>query len=515
MKRLLAIAPLALMLCSCTDILFPYEKPETPVPEAFRETPPADATKPVATPASADASMPAATTAEPAKANAAPAAADAAPVDANAWPDVQWWKQFNSPELTGLVEQALKNNNDIGAAVARVKQANAQVLINGAPLLPSVELDAGATHSQRGAGSTTTTSTGTGTTTGISRSGSNLNAGLSASYELDFWGKNYSALQAAQATRDASSYDAQVVRLTVTASVANVYFDLLATNARLENAQADLKAAQGLLDALNLRFKEGTASALDVAQQTTVVASQNAALPPLVLQQSKDLDALAVLLGVLPESLQASKGKLADLVVPVVPAGLPSGLLERRPDVEEAEAQLRAAHANINRARASFFPDITLTGQAGYASTALNSLFGPGGFLLSFGANLVQPIFEGGLLIGGLDLTEAQYEELAQDYHKAIIAAFSDTEDSLAAVKQNAAQHGAQKDAQTSAAQAYALSQQQFKGGIVDITSVLNTERTMRGANDALTVATLSHLQAVVGLYKSLGGGWKTGDPAK
>ncbi len=479
MKRLFALTASTVALAGCTDLLFPYEKPATPTPQTFREAP--DAAK-----------------------NAAPnAAANPAPV----WPDKDWWKQFNSPELTGLMEQALKNNNDLGAAVARLKQANAEVLINGAPLLPSVELDAGGshTHSNR-------TASGTGTTSS-SHNSSSYNAGLSASYELDFWGKNYSALLSAQASRDASAFDLEVVRLTVTSSVATVYFDLLATDARLANAQADLKAAQGLLDALQLRFKQGTASALDVAQQVSLVAQQNSALPPLILQQSKDLDALAILVGALPESLPRPTSKLADIAVPQVPAGLASSLLERRPDVAEAEASLRAAHANINEARAAFLPDITLTGQAGYASTALGSLFKPGGFLTTYGLNLVQPIFEGGLLVGGLDLTQAQYEELLQNYHKAVLSAFADTEDSLASVKQNAAQQTAEAEAQKAANDAYKLTQQQFDAGIVDITSVLNTERSLYGANDALIAAKLAHLQAVAGLYKSLGGGWNTDAP--
>ncbi|MEJ0010400.1 MAG: efflux transporter outer membrane subunit [Alphaproteobacteria bacterium] len=299
-----------------------------------------------------------------------------------------------------------------------------------------------------------------------------------------------------------------MVTLTVESSVATTYFDLLATRQRLEIANNDLKAAQSILDALKKRFAQGVASELDVRQEESVVDQSTAAIPPLKLQESRDLDALAILLGTLPESVKSPEAKLTDVAAPAVPEGLPSQLLERRPDVQEAEAQLIAAHADINAARAAFFPDISLTGEAGYASSSLGKLFGPGGFLLSFGAGLVQPIFEGGLLTGELALSKAQYEELEQDYKKSVVSAFSDVEDSLAAVKDTADQEAAQDEAVKTAQRAYELSQQQFAGGTVDITSVLNTQRTLFSATDALAQARLAHLQAIAGLYKSLGGGW-------
>ena len=459
MKRPLVVALLIpALLASCAPLLFPYEQPETPAPAAWRE---ADAT------------------------------AD------NSWPDAEWWKKFNSPELNHLIAQALENNHDIAAAIALVRQANATVLINGSPLLPSVEADASGTHTHVGRKS-------------AGGSGNSYNATLSASYELDFWGKNYAALQSAQAARDASVFDAQVVRLSVISSVANVYFDLLATNERLAIANENLSNANDLLEALKKREKEGIANALDVAQQESVVASENAAIAPLILHQTQDRNALAVLVGVLPETLPPPKEKLNDLTAPTVPAGLPSGLLARRPDVAEAESSLIAAHANINQARAAFFPSISLTGETGYASTALHSLFNPGSVLTSFGASLVQPIFKGGLLVGGLELSQGQYEELAHTYQKTVLSAFADTENSLAGVKQNAAERDAQQQAAQTAKKAYDLSQRQFRGGIIDITTVLNTQRTLFSANDSYAQAKLGHLQAIASLYTSLGGGWKT-----
>jgi multidrug efflux system outer membrane protein len=474
MKVSYALLALALSLTAC-DIFDPYEQPATPTPEAWSEQ-----TMPQAQPA---------------------------------WPEVDWWKNFNAPELTALIEEAQKNNNDLGAAVARVHQADAQVSISGAPLLPSLDLSAGATrdiapHKSSNASSNASTTLPNGSFT-TNRTGSNYNAGLNASYELDFWGKNRSGLQSAEALRDASAFDRETVNLTVTSSVANVYFDMLATRERLAVAKDNLTAAQQLLDALNRRFAQGVVSRLDVAQQESVVAQQTATVPPLELQLSQDRDALAILLGRLPESVDAPQVKLAAVAVPVVPVGLPSELLQRRPDVQFAESNLISAHANINAARAAFFPDITLTAASGYQSNALDSLFKPGGLLLSFGGDLVQPIFEGGLLTGQLELSKGREEELAQDYHKAIISAFSDVEDSLAGVRRSAEEEQAQAAAERTAREAFTLTQQQFSGGTIDITTVLNTQRTLFAASDAYLQAKLSHLQAMVGLYRALGGGWK------
>lgn len=457
-----------LLLAGC-DLFNPYEQPETAKPEAFVE--------------------------------------QLGPLVKPGWPDDQWWASFNSDELNTLEAQAEKNNFDLGAAAARVREADAQVRISGSALLPSLEADAGATHTHaNGKGSVSTG--GTGTTGG--RSGTVYTANLQAAYEIDFWGKNRSALTAAEATRDAQKFDSEVVAITINGSVATTYFDLLATRERIAVAQDNITNANTTLNALNRQFKAGTISRLDVAQQQTVVAEQSAAIAPLQLKLSQDRDALALLVGQLPEKLDVpQKMKLHDIALPVVPAGVPSELLERRPDVAEAEANLISAHANINVARANFFPSIGLTGTAGYQSTSLNSLFNSGGFATGFGVNLVQPIFEGGLLTGELELAHAQEEELAQDYYKAVVNAFSDTEDALAGLQRLNEQEKAQAEVVRTAKDAYVLSQRQFDGGIVDITSVLTTQRALFSAQDGYLQARQQQLAAIVVLYQALGGGVK------
>lgn len=424
---------------------------------------------------------------------------------APAAPDVEWWKQFNSPQLTTLMTDALANNYDIKAAVARIHQADAQLQITGATLFPSLDADGSAQRSQ--------TSTQTGSESGTSKKfvGNSYNASLLASYELDFWGKNRAATASAQALLNASQYDKESVALTIATGVANTYFDLLATQERLTAAQGNLASSERLLQAFNHRFTEGLASSLDVAQQKNLVATQRATLPPLQLQLQQDKNALAILVGKLPENFDVDLGAtyLVNVVPPQIAPGLPSQLLARRPDVAEAEADLISAHENITAARAALFPDITLTAEGGYASNLLSNLFTPGGKFFTLGAGLTQPIFHAGALSGAIELENAKYDELLQDYQKSVISAFSDTENALAGTARNAELESDQQANVATAQQAYDLTQQQFQQGIVDITSVLNTERSLYSAEDALAQAQLARLQASVSLYAALGGGWQ------
>ncbi|OYW13663.1 MAG: hypothetical protein B7X02_01630, partial [Rhodospirillales bacterium 12-54-5] len=338
--------------------------------------------------------------------------------------------------------------------------------------------------------------------------GKSFNAAVGASYEIDFWGKNRSAAESKSALTDASIFDRQTVLLTVTSSVATTYFDWLAAAQRVKIAQENLAVAEKLLDALNRRFEQGLVSKLEVAQQQNVVETQRAAIPPLQLTATKDRDALAILLGRLPESLPEPTANFATIAEPDAPGGLPSELLARRPDVQAAEADLRSAHADINAARAAFFPSISLTAGANVASSALDNLFNPGSQLLNYGAGLTQPIFEGGALTGQLEYSHAREEELTANYHKAIVSAFADVEDALATLHRATEQDAAQANAETAAREAFTLSQQQFDGGIVDITSVLNTQRSLFSATDARVQTRLARLSATVGLYRALGGGW-------
>ena len=419
------------------------------------------------------------------------------------WPDNEWWKSFKSEPLTAQIEQASSENYDMAAAVARVRQADAQVQINGAALLPSINAT-GAADRNRTAG------------TKISKPhiANSYNGSLSASYELDFWGKNHASSASAIASADASRFDQESVKLTTLSSVATTYFNILGTKERLKVANENLSNATSLLDTIRKRYKAGIATALDMAQQESVVATQRAAIPPLEQQLQQYSDAQAILLGKMPENMNIPPDNLGDIALPMVTSGLPSELLERRPDVRNAESQLEAAHADIIVARTAFFPSISLTTSGGYQSAAFANLFRPDSMLWSLGSSISQPIFEGGQLSGELELKKARYDELLADYRKAVLAAFSDVEDALVGVKQTTEEEAAQELAVKTARNAYQLTLQQLHGGIIDITTVLNTQKTLFSAEDALVQAKLSHLQAIVSLYKALGGGWKADTPA-
>jgi NodT family efflux transporter outer membrane factor (OMF) lipoprotein len=420
-----------------------------------------------------------------------------------AWPSLTWWQEFRSPPLDLLMSQAQKANFDIGAAMARVRQADAQAKIVGANLLPTVGASGGETRNRN---NTTTPKSG-----GPPRGVETLSGILTASYELDFWGKYADAVDAAEAAARASRFDQQTTALTVEASVGNTYLTVVATTDRLAVARDNLDSALHILDAVRARANAGTASALDIAQQESVVAVQRAAIPPLTQQLRQNMNALAILAGRLPEDLSLTNDGLAAINLPVVGAGLPSGLLTRRPDVQYAEQQLVAANANIKAAEASLFPDIKLTVQGGIQSTALATVFNPNSGLYSLGASITQPIFAGGALEGGIEYQQARYDELVQNYRKAVFSAFGDVESALVAVEMNSRQEDAQRIAVETAQRAYDIAEAQMTGGTIDIVTLLNTQRTLFQAQDLLVQVKLAHAQAVVGLFRALGGGWQVG----
>jgi outer membrane protein, multidrug efflux system len=332
---------------------------------------------------------------------------------------------------------------------------------------------------------------------------------LTASSEIDFWGKYRALHDAARTAAEASRYDRGTIELTVMTSVASTYFQVLELRDRLQVAQHNLSTAQETLGDLRTEAQIGTVTSLEVAQQATTVANLQAGVPPLQEQLLQTTNALAILVGKEPEAFNISPGSLADLAEPHVTPGLPAELLARRPDVASAEAQLRAANANIRVARAAFFPNIALTAQGGFASTALSSLANPTHRVFDVSAGLTQPIFQGGALTGQYRLTKAHYTELLADYHKAVISAFGNVEDALVAVRKTADQLQRQQQAVDVARDAYELSQAQLQAGTINSLTVLNTETALFAAQDALVQAKYSHVNALVTLFNALGGGWQ------
>ncbi|HEX3397233.1 MAG TPA: efflux transporter outer membrane subunit [Steroidobacteraceae bacterium] len=420
--------------------------------------------------------------------------------DAGVWPSSDWWHGFGSQQLDELIAEAQHSNDDLAAAVARVEEADAQVRIAGAALLPSLDASADATR-QEGQ---------------LARSGrvgtfNTFSPGLTASYELDFWGKNRALKQAARATAIASHYDKETVALTVISSVATTYFQVLQFRDRLQVARENLANGEKILRGLQLQKTAGIATGLDVAQQETAVALLSAAIPPLQQQFRQSVHALAVLVGKTPESIDVDTGTLNALTSPKVVEGLPSQLLARRPDVAESEQQLISANADITVARAALFPNIQLTASGGYASSELASLISPANRLWAVSAGLTQPIFHGGALRGQVVFSNARYRELLSGYHKAVISAFSNVEDALVSARQTDEQQARQQDAVNKARRAFQFAQTQMSAGTVNILIVLNTENALFSAQDELVQVQFLHLQSMVDLYTALGGGWQQG----
>jgi NodT family efflux transporter outer membrane factor (OMF) lipoprotein len=426
---------------------------------------------------------------------------------AAAWPSDDWWRGFRSAELNDLIDQAKEQNFDIAAAIARVRQADAQVRIAGAALLPTLTGTGNATWQQVGTTRGIAGASRGGSTTGTLDTRS-YSLGLNAAYEVDFWGQNRATRLAAISSAVFSRFDQQVVALTVVTDVANTWFSALAFADRLAVAQHNLADAEQTLAVIRGRLAAGTAGALEVSQQETLVAGVRATIPNLRNQMEQQIIGLGILIGRPPEAIDIRPGSLDTLSLPSVGPGLPSELLERRPDVAEAEAQLVAQHFDIKAARAAFFPAIQLTGSGGFTNAALNTLFSPGGTIASLVAGLTQPIFDGGVLRGQFEQAKGRYAELLADYRKAVVQAFTDVEDALTAWRYTTEQEALQIQAVAVAQRATDIARAQMVAGTVDVTTVLQLETTLFNAQDTLVQVRLTRFQALLSLYKALGGGW-------
>jgi NodT family efflux transporter outer membrane factor (OMF) lipoprotein len=400
---------------------------------------------------------------------------------------LDWWTSFNSAELQQLVGEALAGSPDLAIAAERVRQAEAQVQIAGASLFPSLDLGF-ATRKTRDSESSSTT--------------------LSASYEVDLFGRNAAGVRGAEAGLRATAFDREAARLTLLAGVANAYFEVLSLRGRLAVSRENLAIAERVLGVVEVRARNGAVSPLDVARQQATVLSQRAGLLSLEQQERQTLAALAVLVGRLPEGFEVKAAALTDLAVPTVDPGLPTDLLVRRPDLAVAEASLAAANANLAAARAALLPSIQLTGSAGVASSSLLAFLGGSSTGLAVAASVLQPIFDGGRLRGNVRIAESRERELVEGYRKAILAAFADVETALAASSRLAQREALQVQVETRAREALRLAEVRYREGADDLLSVLDAQRTLFDAQDQLALTRLDRLEASVALFRALGGGW-------
>jgi NodT family efflux transporter outer membrane factor (OMF) lipoprotein len=414
-------------------------------------------------------------------------------------PALDWWRGFHSVELTSLIEFAQAANLDIAVAVAQIEQAQAQVRVANASLFPLINFDSSASTSK------SSSQTGSGSGGGTSQL---FSSSLSASYILDFWGKNQSTVVATEETAIASRYNREVVTLTAITAVASTYFTILSAQDRRRILRQNLDAATRIYDLIKQQFSAGTANAINVAQQEALVAQQKASIPPVEETLRQNFAALAVLIGRAPERFDIRGGSMDNISTPRVTPGIPSELLDQRPDLRQAEAQLAATNYNVKAARAAFFPTIQLTASGGTQSSALRTLFGPGAWFYTAAASLTQPVFDGGLLEGQLQVQLALRKQALQTYRKDVLSAFADVEKALVAVEQTTLTERYQREVVRASRTAFNLSEQQLREGTVNLVNLLQVEEALFLAEDTLTTDQLARLQAYVSLYQALGGGW-------
>jgi NodT family efflux transporter outer membrane factor (OMF) lipoprotein len=414
------------------------------------------------------------------------------------WPAKDWYRGFGSDELDTLVEAAVANNADLGAARARVAQADARARQAGAAILPAVDANGDASylagHSQQGSGHEF-----------------DWSAMLSASYEVDFWGKNRATAQAAAFEANASRADRDTVALTLLGGVADEYFSVLALRERLAIARGNADTAQKLLAAVQARFDAGVASPVDLASQKAAFAATRITLSDLDQSEIEARGALALLLGRVPEMFDISGKSLDAIKEPGVAAGLPAELLTRRPDVAMAEDSLQAASADLVAARAAMLPSLSLTAGGGLQNPALPATVltiagtGPS---LALTANLTQTIFDHGRLRGKRDESAAREQELLAAYRAAVLAALVDVEKALSALEHlNAVAEFETSNVQETE-RAFEGARLRYEHGSGDFLTLLEAQRTLYAARDQFTQFRLARLQGLVALCKALGGGW-------
>ncbi len=412
--------------------------------------------------------------------------------------DEKWWSVFQDEQLQSLIRTALADNYDVRIAAARVLQAQAAVGIRRADQLPTIVGGASAVNER--------------IPQGVFNPATETSANavsLSMVWELDFWGKFRRATEAARAELLASEWGRRAVMTTLVRSVASAYFQLRELDLEMDISKSALASRQESLRLVKVRASGGVTSMLDVHQSEQLVYEAAGAIPDLERRIEQQENLLSILLGKNPAPIPRGKPLLEITFPPVIPAGLPSSLLERRADIRAAEEFLVAANARIGVAKAAYFPQITLTGTGGFQSSALTSLFtGPAG-LWSFGGQLLQPIFAGGRIRSGVRLSEAQKEEAVLVYRQSIQQAFREVSDALVAYRKNQEFREQQTFLTRAAQQATTLSQSRYQGGVTGYLEVLDSDTRYLSAQLTLAQAELSERLALVQLYGALGGGWQ------
>ncbi|MCW2267337.1 efflux transporter outer membrane subunit [Pseudomonas sp. JUb96] len=418
-------------------------------------------------------------------------------------PGDHWWQAFASAPLNQLIEQARLGSFDLAAAAARVRQAQASAVIAGAPLLPEVTfgLDASRQRLLRGDGFDQLDASD------YERTSTSFNTRLSASYEIDFWGGKRAARDSALHDLDASRFDRQTVELTLLSGVANSYLQSLALAEQVRIARLNLANAEDVLRLVQTRYDSGSATALELAQQRSLVAGQARQVPLFEQQLQEARVTLATLLGEPVQQLAPIQEVIDGLRWPGIGSGVPSHLLSRRPDIAAAEARLAAAQADVAVARAAMLPSFTLGADLGSGADTFARILRSPYYTLS--AGLAAPIFNNGRLNAERDKARAVEQELLERYRASIMDGFADVEKALNGISGVDNQRQWQDQEVEQAHIAFALSERRYRAGAETLLTVLETQRTLYQAQDLQVQLRLARLQGSVALYKALGGGWQ------
>lgn len=410
--------------------------------------------------------------------------------------DSNWWQSFQSPALNELMQAAQQQSPDLLMSAERVRQAELQMRIANASLFPSLSANASSGESRSKAD-------GASSYTRRESSG----AGVNVSYEIDLWGGIAADRASARAGYDATRYDQDAATLSIKAAIANGWFDWLALQERIATARKNIAIAERVQKIVDARYRNGAATAAEVAQQKTNLLSQQASLLPLELQARQTQSALAILLGKTPQEFTLASEHLLDINVPEVAAGTPADLVARRPDLAASEADLRGANADVHVARTALLPRIDIGASVGKSASELFSL-NPATQSTGWTLSLAQTLFNGGRVVNQKRLTEARQVEMLLLYHKAILTALQEVDNALVSADVSQRQEVSQREIVANAERSLQLTEARYRAGTDDLLSLLDSQRSLFQAQDSLVQQRLSRLTAAVDLYKSLGGGW-------
>jgi len=418
-------------------------------------------------------------------------------VQTASYADLPWWKVFQDPKLQELIRTALRQNYDLQVATERINAARAQLAVTRSSLFPQISGNANFSGGKEN----------------VIQSRSNfLTLTADAAFQLDFFGRLRRANEAARAQLLATEDARQVIALTLVSDIASDYFTLLQLDLQLTITRETVKTQTDSVKLTQLRLDHGVATKLDVLQAQQVLDTANAAIPDLERQIAQEEDAISILLGNYPQDIARGIPLVEQTLPPEVPAGLPSSIIERRPDIREAEQNLIAANADIGVAKAQFFPQISLTGSGGGSfgrSSTFSSLMTTQLGIWSYGAQVSQPIFTGGALKGSLHLAESQHQQALISYREAIQHSFGEVSDALIGYEKLHQVRTRQQDSVADLQETVRISTLRYKGGTTTYLEVLDGERSLYGAELTLAAARGDEYRSLVQLYKALGGGWQ------